>query len=181
MSRLFLITALAGGLFAATAHAQDATPAVDGNMVTTTETQPLRWMGLPAFETLDTDGSGMVGTAEITAEITGAIMARIESRVGAMVERLDTDGDGALSPEEYAATNRWTRAYRWGAMDRPGNQGPLAHNDRQMRGEGHMMRGWHHRHGWAHGYHYGWDQAPRSQERPYRWRDEGWRDRSSAD
>jgi hypothetical protein len=62
------------------------------------------------FTRMDSDGDGLVTAAEMTA----AAQRTRESRVAAMIERLDTNDDGALSLDEVNARS----AQRFARLDR---------------------------------------------------------------
>lgn len=61
------------------------------------------------FNEADTNGDGFVDAAELQAQMLARTTARLEERSARMIARLDTDGDGKLSPEEMRAGPRGNR------------------------------------------------------------------------
>ena len=157
MNRLFLMTALASGLLALTAVAQEAdTPAHEP---ANSESMPGRgMMAMPDFATFDADGDGLVTADEITAFLTRQIEARVER----MVARLDSDGDGAISPEEFDIAQERMQHYRHRSMTGDDSaRRPQGRNDERGgeirhgygdRGE-HGRWGWHWPGHWMGGHH----------------------------
>lgn len=89
----------------------------------------------PVFDRIDTNGDGVIDAQEIEAEIN----LNVEYWTQAMLSRLDKDGDGKISKEEF------------GDKDRRSRRAERAGDDDDDRGR----RGWHrNRHGW-HGHHHG--------------------------
>jgi hypothetical protein len=58
------------------------------------------------FDTADTNGDGFVDAAELQAHMLAQATARMQDRSARMIERLDTDKDGKLSPEEMRSGPR---------------------------------------------------------------------------
>lgn len=104
----------------------------------------------PVFDRIDTNSDGVIDAQEIQAEVN----LNVEYWRQAMLSRLDKDGDGKISKDEF------------GDKDRRSRRAERADGDDEDRGR--RGRGWHgHRHGW-HG-HYGGER-----------RFGGWGERGSA-
>ena len=111
MKTTLLITGIVAGLALTTldASAQGmrgdrpdfATLDADGDGLVTLE--ELQAQGIARFEDVDTDGSGTLSAEEMAAARDARMAERAESRISRVIERLDTDEDGAVSFEELQA------------------------------------------------------------------------------
>lgn len=79
----------------------------------------------------DADGDGSVTLKEMEDFALARVQERIEERVARRFERMDTDGDGAISAEEMAAQTE----ERFAHMDRDGD-GQLTIHDVPSEGRG---------------------------------------------
>ncbi len=101
----------------------------------------------PVFNRIDTNGDGVIDAQEIEAEI----KLNVDYWTRAMLHRLDKDGDGKISKDEYRQSDRGSRR-----AERADNED-----------DGDRRRGWHrhhHRHGW-HGQYGGEKRFSRWGER----------------
>ncbi|MBQ4827184.1 EF-hand domain-containing protein [Leisingera sp. M527] len=118
-----------------------------------------------SFEEIDTDGNGEVTKAEIQAmkearfskadadgdgkltleEMQARAQERASERAARMLERFDTDGDGALSKDELPGPRRAGRMFD--RMDADGSGGI----SKQEFDEARMRHGGKHRHGQGNG------------------------------
>ncbi len=62
--------------------------------------------GAQRFAVADTNGDGYIDAAEMQVQMLAQSTARIERRTARMIARMDTDGDGQLSPKEMRAGPR---------------------------------------------------------------------------
>lgn len=99
MFTLTLGLAIAAGLGLSAVQAQqaDVPPEIGADTLADTlaDTRPMR----PDFAQLDVDGDGLVTSAELVAHMQATMPER---RAARMLDRLDTDGDGAISATEFA-------------------------------------------------------------------------------
>jgi Ca2+-binding EF-hand superfamily protein len=63
------------------------------------------------FDALDADKDGQISQAELAAGADAREQQRRADRMGAMLERLDADGNGTLSPEEMSRGDRASRMF----------------------------------------------------------------------
>src|SRR5690606_3628161 len=89
----------------------------------------------PVFDRIDTNSDGVIDAQEINAEVD----LNVQYWAQAMMHRLDKDGDGKVSKEEFGTKDRRPRRAE-GADDDDDKRG---RRERGWRGHGHHHHGWH--------------------------------------
>ena len=116
----------------------------DGNGEVTREEMQMR--GKDRFAQADADGDGKLTRDEMIA----AAQARMEDRVARMIERFDTDGDGAVSFDEMPRPDEKRGARMFDMIDSDDSGGISKEEFAEMRD--HMGKHRKHGKGKGHGY-----------------------------